>query len=287
MKPPAFAYERPTSVEATLAALARDGEGAKLLAGGQSLIAMLNLRLLAPKTVIDVNRLKDLDYVRFDGGEIAIGALTRHNTVLRSKAVAEHCPLLVEAYRFVSHHAVRNRGTLGGNLCHADPASELPVVALLLDATMVLKSSGGERQVPAGDFFKGPFETAARAAELLIEVRFPAQPKGQGYAFDEVSQRQGDFAIVAAGCTLAVEDGICRAVRLGYGGVGPHALRVAEAEAALTGQSASPENFAKAAASAAEHVRPTSDVHADEAYRRDLVRALTARVLAAALARCG
>ena len=140
--------------------------------------------------------------------------------------------------------------------------------------------------VPAADFYKGPYETAARPDELLTEVRFPAQPKGQGYGFDEVSQRHGDFAIVAAGCTLAVEDGVCRTVRLGYGGVGPHALRVAEAEAALTGQPATPENFAKAAHAAAGHVRPTSDVHADENYRRDLVRALTTRVLAAALARC-
>jgi CO/xanthine dehydrogenase FAD-binding subunit len=286
MKPPAFAYERPTSVDATLAALGRHGEDAKLLAGGQSLIAMLNLRLLAPKTVIDVNRLKDLDYVRFEGGELAIGALTRHNTVMHSAEVARQCPLIAEAYRFISHHTIRNRGTIGGNLCHADPASELPVVALLLDATMVLRSSTGERRVAAGDFFKGPFETATRADELLIEVRFPAQPQGQGYAFDEVSQRHGDFAIVAAGCTLAVEDGVCRAVRLGYSGVGPHALRVAAAEAALTGQPARSESFAKAATSAAEHVRPTSDVHADEAYRRDLVRALTTRVLAAALARC-
>jgi CO/xanthine dehydrogenase FAD-binding subunit len=141
--------------------------------------------------------------------------------------------------------------------------------------------------VPAGDFFKGPFETTARPDELLTEVRFPVQPEGQGHAFDEVSQRHGDFALVAAGCTLAVEDGVCRAVRLGYGGVGPHALRVPEAEAALAGQPASAANFAKAAAAAAQHVRPTSDVHADEAYRRDLVRALTGRVLAAALARCG
>jgi CO/xanthine dehydrogenase FAD-binding subunit len=287
MKPPAFAYERPTSVDGALAALARHGEDAKLLAGGQSLIAMLNLRLLAPKTLIDVNRLKDLDYVRFDGGELAIGALSRHNTVLRSRAVAEHCPLLIEAYRFVSHHAIRNRGTLGGNLCHADPASELPVVALLLDATMVLQSSGGERRVPAAAFFKGPFETATRPDELLIEVRFPTQPQGQGYAFDEVSQRHGDFAIAAAGCTLVVEDGVCRAARLGYGGVGAHAVRVAEAEAALAGQQASDESFARAAAAAAAQVRPTSDVHADAAYRRDLVRALTERVLAAALARCG
>jgi carbon-monoxide dehydrogenase medium subunit len=286
MKPPAFAYERPTSLAGTLAALARHGEDAKVLAGGQSLIAMLNLRLLAPKTIIDAGRLSELDYIREDGGELRIGALTRHNTVMRSAAVAQHCPLIAEAYRFVSHHAIRNRGTIGGNLCHADPASELPVVALLLDATMVLKSSAGEHLVKAGDFFKGPFETATRTDELLTEVRFPIQPKGQGYAFDEVSQRHGDFALVAAGCTLDVADGVCRAVRLGYAGVGPHAVRVIEAEAALAGQPATEANFAKAAATAAEHVDPTGDVHADAAYRRDLVRALTRRVLAAALARC-
>jgi carbon-monoxide dehydrogenase medium subunit len=286
MKPPAFAYERPTSLEGTLAALARHGDDAKVLAGGQSLIAMLNLRLLAPKTIIDAGRLSELDYIREDAGELRIGALTRHNTVMRSAEVAQHCPLIAEAYRFLSHHAIRNRGTIGGNLCHADPASELPVVALLLDATMVLKSSSGERRIRAGDFFKGPFETAARADELLTEVRFRAQPRGQGYAFDEVSQRHGDFALVAAGCTLAVADGVCRAVRLGYAGVGPHAVRVMEAEAALAGQPATGANFAKAAATAAEHVRPTGDVHADAAYRRDLVRALTRRVLAAALARC-
>jgi aerobic carbon-monoxide dehydrogenase medium subunit len=286
MKPPAFAYERPSSLQAALTALTRHGEDAKVLAGGQSLIAMLNLRLLAPKTIIDANRLTELDYIRLEKTELAIGALARHNAVLHSKQVAEHWPLIAEAYRFVSHHAIRNRGTLGGNLCHADPASELPVVALLLDATMVLKSSAGERRVRASDFFKGPFETATRADELLTEVRFPTQPKGHGYAFDEVSQRHGDFALVAAGCTLAVADGVCRSVRLGYAGVGPHALRVPEVEAALAGQPATTASFAKAAGTAAEHVRPTSDVHADAAYRRDLVRALTGRVLAAALARC-
>jgi CO/xanthine dehydrogenase FAD-binding subunit len=287
MKPPAFAYERPTSVEATLAALARHGEDAKLLAGGQSLIPMLNLRLLAPKTIIDANRLAELDYIRLEEGALAIGALARHNAVRNAKEVAQHCPLIAEAYRFVSHHAIRNRGTIGGNLCHADPASELPVVALLLEAIMVLRSSAGERRVAAADFFQGPFETAARPDELLTEVRFPVQPEGQGYAFDEVSQRHGDFAIVAAGCTLAVEDGVCRTVRLGYGGVGPHALRSLEAEAALAGQPATSESFAKAAKTATERVRPSSDVHADEAYRRDLVRTLTTRVLVAALARCG
>jgi carbon-monoxide dehydrogenase medium subunit len=286
MKPPAFAYERPTSLHAALTALARHGEDAKVLAGGQSLIAMLNLRLLAPKTIIDANRLTELDYIRVEGDELAIGALTRHNAVMHSAEVAQRCPLLAEAYRFVSHHAIRNRGTIGGNLCHADPASELPVIALLLDATMVLKSTSGERRVSASDFFKGPFETAARAAELLTEVRFRAQPRGEGHAFDEVSQRHGDFALVAAGCTLGVTDGVCRAVRLGYAGVGPHALRVTEAEAALAGQPATTESFAKAAAAAAEHVHPTSDVHADAVYRRDVVRALTGRVLAAALARC-
>jgi carbon-monoxide dehydrogenase medium subunit len=287
MKPPAFAYERPDSVAATVAALARHGEDAKLLAGGQSLIAMLNLRLVAPKTVIDAGRLRELDYIRADGNELRIGALTRHNAVMHAEEVARRCPLIAEAYRFISHHAIRNRGTIGGNLCHADPASELPVVAILLGASLALRSSAGERRVAAADFFKGPFETAARADELLTEIRFPAQPKGQGYAFDEVSQRQGDFAIVAAGCTLEVADGVCRNVRLAYAGVGGHAARVGAAEALLTDQPATSASFAKAAEGAAQAVRPTSDVHADEAYRRDLVRALTARVLAAALGRCG
>ncbi len=287
MKPPAFAYERPDSVAAAVAALARHGEDAKLLAGGQSLIAMLNLRLIAPKTVVDAGRLRELDFIRTEGSELRVGALTRHNTVMHSAEVARQCPLITDAYRFISHHAIRNRGTIGGNLCHADPASELPVVALLLDATMVLRSSAGERRVAAADFFKGPFETAARADELLTEVRFSQQPKGQGYGFDEVSQRHGDFAIVAAGCTLTVAGGVCRDVRLGLAGVGGHAARVSAAEAALAGQPATPENFAKAAAAAARAVQPTSDVHADAAYRRDLVRALTARVLGAALARCG
>jgi len=287
MKPPAFAYERPDSVAAAVAALARHGEDAKLLAGGQSLIAMLNLRLVAPKTVIDAGRLRELDYIRSDGNDLAIGALTRHNAVMHSAEVARQCPLITEAYRFISHHAIRNRGTIGGNLCHADPASELPVVAILLDATLVLKSSSGERRVAAGNFFKGPFETAARADELLTEIRFPAGPKGRGYAFDEVSQRHGDFAIVAAGCTLSVANGVCEGARLGYAGVGPHPMRLATAEAVLANQSATPENFAKAAEAAAQAVQPTSDVHADEAYRRDLVRALTARVLGAALKRCG
>jgi CO/xanthine dehydrogenase FAD-binding subunit len=287
MKPPAFAYERPDSVAATLAALARYGEDAKLLAGGQSLIAMLNLRLVAPKTVIDAGRLRELDYIRTDGNELAVGALTRHNTVMHAAEVARQCPLITDAYRFISHHAIRNRGTIGGNLCHADPASELPVVAILLDATLVLKSSSGERGVAAADFFKGPFETAARADELLTEIRFPAEPKGQGYAFDEVSQRHGDFAIVAAGCTLTVANGVCQSARLGYAGVGAHAMRLPAAEAALANQPATPASFAKAAEAAAGAVQPTSDVHADAAYRRDLVRALTARVLGAALARCG
>ena len=286
MKPPPFAYERPDTVAAAVASLARHGEDAKLLAGGQSLIAMLNLRLLAPKTVIDAGRLRELDYIRADGNALAIGALTRHNTVMHSAEVAQLCPLITDAYRFISHHAIRNRGTIGGNLCHADPASELPVVALLLDATLVLKSSAGERRVKAGDFFKGPFETAARADELLTEIRLPAQPKGQGYAFDEVSQRHGDFAIVAAGGTLTVAKGLCQSARLGFAGVGGHAARVTAAETLLANQPATPENFAKAADAAARAVEPTSDVHADAAYRRDLVRALTARVLAAALARC-
>lgn len=286
MKPPAFAYERPDDLDGALAVLAEHGDDAKVLAGGQSLIPMLNLRLAAPARLIDIGRVAGLDYVRADGDGLAIGAMTRHNTVRNSAEVAQRCPLLAEAYRWLSHHTIRNRGTIGGNLCHADPASELPLVMVLLDASFVLRSSGGERTVPAGDFFQSAFETAARPDELLVEIRVPAWPRGQGYGFTEVCQRHGDYAIVAAGCTLAVQDGVCRAARVGYRGVGVSVMRVAEAEAALTGQPANDESFAKAGEVAAAHVAPDADVHADEAYKLDLVRALTPRVLQAALARC-
>jgi carbon-monoxide dehydrogenase medium subunit len=285
MKPPPFRYLRARSVDDAVAALAREPE-ARPLAGGQSLIAMMNVRLAKPAMLIDINGLKELDYIALKDGQLAIGALTRHASVRSSALVAEHCPLLAEAYQWIAHKAIRNRGTYGGNLCHADPASENPMVALIVGASLVLKGPKGERTVKAEDFFKGVYQTAARADELLTEVRLPIKPKRQGWGFFEVSPRKGDFAMVALGCTLDLAGGKIKAVSLGCAGVGAHAVRLKAAEAALSGQAPGADAFAKAAAAARDEVRPTSDFHADEAMRRDLVFTLTRRALKAAQARC-
>jgi CO/xanthine dehydrogenase FAD-binding subunit len=272
-------------VDDAVAALAKEKE-AKVLAGGQSLIAMMNLRAAKPDCLIDINRIEGLDYVKAADGGLAIGALTRHETVKNAKLVAEHCPLLAEAYEWIAHRAVRNRGTFGGNLCHADPASENPMIALVVGATMVLKSAKGERSVPADDFFKGVYETAARPDELLVEVRLPARPKGQGWGFAEVSPRKGDFALTTVAAVMELDGDKVKNARVGYAGVGDRAIRIKAVEDALNGKSATDETFAAAGEAARKAINPSSDYHADEAFRRDLAATLTRRVLAAAKSRC-
>ena len=220
MKPPPFDYERPVDTNGALASLALHGGRAKVIAGGQSLLAMLNLRLLSPERLIDVSRLDELKYVRMTRDELRIGALTTHNTVLRSADVATYCPIIVEAYRHVSHHAVRNRGTIGGSLCHNDPAAEMPLVVNLLGASLVARSKNNERVIAADQFFRGNFETALADDELLTEIRVPIPLKGHGWSFQEISQRKGDFALVAGAATLTLEKGVCRNVRLGFRNVG-------------------------------------------------------------------
>src|SRR5262245_35364856 len=285
MKPAPFEYERASDLASALAALARHGREAKVLAGGQSLIPMLNLRLACPERLIDVGRLDELRYIRLDGNELRIGALTTHNAVLRSTEVAEHCPIMLEAYRLVSHHSVRNRGTIGGNLCHNDPASEMPLVVNLLGATLIARSASAERAIVAETFFKGDFETALEPSELLVEIRIPIPAKGHGWSFQEVSQRKGDFALVAAGALLTLENGTCRDVRLGFRNVGERIFRLNVVEAQIEGQSPSERLFAAAASAAMDAVDPPAELHADADYRRDLVEALTERVLAKALER--
>ena len=285
MKPARFEYARATDLASALAALARYGREAKVLAGGQSLIPMLNLRLASAERLIDVGRLDELRYIRLDGNELRIGALTTHNAVLRSTEVAEHCPIMVEAYRLVSHHSVRNRGTIGGNLCHNDPASEMPLVVNLLGATLIVRSASGERAIAAETFFKGDFEIALEPSELLVEIRIPIPVKGHGWSFQEVSQRKGDFALVAAGAMLAIDGGVCRDVRIGFRNVGETIFRLPAVEARIEGQAPSAAVFSTAATAAMNAVAPPSDLHADEAYRRDLVKVLAERVLAAAAAR--
>ena len=285
MKPAPFHYIRAESVEDALSALAERPE-ARVLAGGQSLIAMMNLRLVKPSCLIDINRLSELDYILLDGDELAIGALTRHTAAAASPAVAEHCPLMTAAYGYVAHRAVRNRGTVGGNLCHADPASENPAVAIATGATLVLRSVDGERRVAAEDFFLSLYETAARQNELLTEIRIPKAPENQGWSFQEMSTRKGDFALVGVAATLECPNGVCSDARVVAVGVGERAERLGAAEAAIKGSAVNESSVAAAASAARDSVDPPSDFHADTDYRRDLVFTLTKRALLEAHGRC-
>ena len=286
MKPAPFQYVRPSSVSDALAALARYRDDAKVLAGGQSLIALMNLRLVKPAVVVDINRLPDIAYIREENGTVAVGALTRQSAVESSGVIARQCPLMAEAIRFVAHRPIRNRGTVGGNLAHADPTSELPAVAVALDATFVARSTDGQRAISAADFFVGLLSSALASKELLTEMRIPIWPAGQGWSFMEVSPRAGDYALVGVAATLQVQEGICQAARLVYSGVGARPARVAAAEQMLLGGPANEATFRAAGEVAAGQVDPSSDFHATGDYRRDLVRVLTRRALMRALDRC-
>jgi aerobic carbon-monoxide dehydrogenase medium subunit len=287
MKPPAFEYERPASLRAALDALSKHGGKAKLLAGGHSLIPQLNLRQLSPGRLIDIGRLTELQYIIEEYGQLRIGALTTHNTIFRSPAVAAACPIMVEAYAHVANHSIRNRGTLGGNLCHNDPAFEMPLVMMLLGASMVARSARSTRTIAAERFFKAPFATDLAADEMLVELRVPRQPAGHGYAFLEVSQRYGDRALIAAGALLTIRYGNCRDVRIGFCDAVHNVARLGAAEAALEGKPATPANIAATADAVARNLAAAGDLHADEAYRRDVAATLTHRMLRTACARAG
>ena len=284
MKPARFRYLRAASVSDALQALAENPD-AQILAGGQSLIAMMNLRLVKPACLIDINRISNISHIDEDGDGVAIGALARHNDVKHSALVQARCPLLTEAYESIAHHTVRNRGTLGGNLCHADPSSETPAVMVATGATLMLQSLRGQREVGAEDFFLGTYETARRQDEMLTEIRLPGR-RTDGWAFAEISNRHGDFAIAVIATTLRIEDGRCEAARVVASGVGEHAARLEPAEEALIGGPIDDARLDAAAAAAAGAVDPHSDSHADAAYRRDAIAALTRRTVRRAAARC-
>ncbi len=286
MKPASFDYFRAEKIDDALMALAANSES-QVLAGGQSLIAMMNLRLAKPGSLIDINRLTGLDYIRPEGDELAIGALTRHTTAATSTVIAEFCPLMTAAYDHIAHRAVRNRGSVGGNLCHADPSSENPAVAIASGATLVLKSAEGERRVAAEDFFLGLYETAAQQNELLTEIRIPKAPAHQGWSFQETSTRKGDFALVGIAATLDCPNGTCTDARIVAVGVGERAMRLDAAEAAITGAAMNDIGLTAAAVAARDSVDPPSDFHADSEFRRDLVFSLTKRALSEAHGRCG
>lgn len=288
MKPAPFDYEAPESLETALDLLARHGGEAKLLAGGQSLIPVMNFRLAQPALLIDLNRLSGLDFIRprEDGG-LSLGAMTRQRRLERDSLVRARAPLLAETLPWVAHPQIRNRGTLGGSLAHADPAAELPAVALALDARFRLQKAGGERWIEARDFFIGLFASALEPDEILTEVALPPPPPRTGWAFLEIARRHGDYAQVGVAARVSLDDsGRCREARLVYLSVGEGPVDARGAAGLLAGTGLEDEAIAAAAEKAAgEEMEPFGDIHATADYKRHLVRVLTRRVLKQAAAR--
>jgi aerobic carbon-monoxide dehydrogenase medium subunit len=285
MKPAKFDYYDPTSLEEALALLdTHQGDG-KVLAGGQSLMPLLNMRLARPNIVVDINRIRELNYVRASDGGIAVGAIARQRALQTEKLIAERVPILEESAYYIAHPQIRSRGTICGSIAHADPAAELPALALALDAEMTLTSAKAARTVSAETFFQSFFTTALEANEILTEVRFPAPPKDSAWSVLEISRRHGDFAIagIVAGLTLESDRQVIRSARLVYFGVGPMPIRVKAAEDALIGQAATEPAFEAAAQCAKQGIDPSNDIHATEEYRRAVAATLTKRALRAAL----
>jgi len=279
MKPPRFRYYDAETIDEAVTLLAEHGEGAKVLAGGQSLVPMMSLRLAYPDALVDVNRVSELDYVSRRDGELAIGALTRHATLERSPEVARDCPLLSAAMRWVAHEAIRNRGTMGGSLAHADPAAELPAVALALGATLAASSREGSRTIRVEEFFRMPFVSALRDDELLTEVCLPVQPPGAGSAVQEIARRHGDFAIAGVVASVVVEDDVVAQARIVSFATGPAPVRLTAVENAVAGSGTGDDELAAAAEPAAAELSPTDDVHATAEYRRRVTKVLVTRAL--------
>ncbi len=285
MKPPPFAYHAPTHLDEALALLERYGDDAKVLAGGQSLMPLLNFRLSYPSALIDINRVRELSYIRQAHGQVRIGALTRQRTIEFSELVRRRLPLLSEATTLVGHLPIRTRGTLGGSLAHADPAAEYPAVALVLDAELVLQSPGGQRRISAEEFFVSYLTTALAPNEVVTEIRFSPAPPTSGWAFEEFARRHGDFALVGVAGVMHTEGEQCRTARLAAAGVGPTPIRLRAAEDILVQQGVTEQSIQRAAARAAELVEPDSDIHASADFRRHLTQVLTRRAIRRALER--
>ncbi len=281
MKPAQFDYLVATTVEHALASLGADGE-AKLLAGGQSLVPILNFRLARPTKLIDINRLAGLAYIHDSGDQIRVGALTRHFAVETSPIIARHVPVVSAAMSHVAHLAIRNRGTIAGSLAHADPAAEWPMLACLLDAEIALQSISGARVEPAQRFFRAALTTSLAPDEMIVEVRLPKLRAGEGWAFEEVARRHGDFALAAAAATIVQRDGRVAAAHLALIGVGDRPTRMPAVEALLTDQSIDTGLLTKVDATVRDGIDPNTDLHASADYRRHLAGVLAARVVATA-----
>lgn len=285
MKPAVFTYTAVGSIDQAVDELEQHGDAAKLLAGGQSLVPLLNMRLATPDRLVDLNRVRELVYVTERGGGLAIGAMTRQRAVERSALAARHVPLLADALPWVGHFQIRNRGTIGGSLSHADPAAELPAVAVCLDARLTARGPTGERAIPAAEFFLTPLTTALAPTELLTEVWFPPSPRGSGAAWVELARRHGDYALVGVAAVVTLADDRIGEARLALTGVGDRPVRAREAERRLTGESLAPAVLADAAEAARRAIDPGSDIHATAAYRRHVAGVLVQRALRLAAAR--
>ena len=285
MKPAPFNYVRATGIDDATAALASAGGRAKILAGGQSLIPMLNFRLVDADLFVDINQVGGLDGIEESGDGLRIGALTRHHRIETSDAVRGRFPVLAAAMQHVAHLAIRNRGTIGGSLSHADPAAELPAMSLLLDATIETAGPSGGRSLAARDFFVAPLVNALEDSEMVTSVVLPGLPPGTGWGFDEVARRRGDFAIAGAGCVVALENGAVSEARIALMGVHDTPLRATAAEALLVGNSPDADALDAAAATARDAVEPMNDLHGSADYRRHLAGVVVRRTLDAAVAR--
>ena len=282
MKPAAFDYVIADSIDMAVASLADGGGDAKIIAGGQSLVPMLNFRLLRPSVLIDINRIGDLAFIEEAGKKIRIGALTRHYQLETSPVIARHLPVLASAMTHVAHLAIRNRGTIGGSLSHADPAAELPMMALLLDAELHIASASGKRTIAARDFFVGALTVDLARDDIVTEIVLPKLPPKTGWGFEEVARRSGDFALAAAAATLTLSAGVISQARIALTGVGATPVRAAEAEALLVGQALEPGLIDRIIDAVRAAIEPDTDLHASSDYRRHLAGVLAGRAVSAA-----
>jgi aerobic carbon-monoxide dehydrogenase medium subunit len=282
MKLPPVDYEAPATISEAVELLAEHGDEASVLAGGQSLIPLLALRLARPAMLIDINGIAELSGLTVTDGRVAIGAMTREYVAEESATVAEAVPLLAAALPLIGHEAIRSRGTVGGSLAHADPAAELPAVARALDAEFVVVSQSGKRVVPAADWFEGYLTTSRHPDELLAQVLFPTARPGTGISFQEVARRHGDFAIVGLATSLTLSDGAISDARLALAGISDVPVRASGAEELLVGERPSAELFDEAARSATKSIDPPADLHGSSDYRKKVAAALVRRGLQAA-----
>jgi aerobic carbon-monoxide dehydrogenase medium subunit len=286
MKPAPFSYFRPASLDEALGLLKTHGAEAKVLAGGQSLVPLMNFRLAQPRYLVDLNRIDGVSEIKVADHTLTLGAMVRQREIERSPLILERLPILAEAIELVAHPAIRNRGTIGGSLVHADPAAELPLLSIALEAIFHIQSAREERSIAASDFYQGYLTTAIAPDELLVRIDFPLPPQGIGWCVTEIARRHGDFAIVAVAVLLGLaDDRTVNFARIALGGVGPFPIRVAAAEETLLGEKPETELYRRAGDAAARAVDPPTDIHASSGYRRHVAGVLIRRALTVAESR--